>query len=118
MNWSMDVPTTLTSLPLYVSLAEEYMLLPHVLLPNTGSSGKNRVESDNSDPSLLDYSNNQPVITSSWDEAFHVVSIFGTENSGFEDIANILESIKQIDSYISNHSVDKKPPVKVESGGL
>ena len=118
MDWSMDVPTAPTSSPPYVPPAGEHMSLLHVLLSNTGSSGKNRVESDNSDPSLLDYSNNQPVITSSWDEAFHVVSIFGTENSGFEDIANILESIKQIDSYISNHSVDKKPPVKVESGGL
>ena len=94
MNWSMDVPTTLTSLPLYVSLAEEYMLLPHVLLPNTGSSGKNRAESDDSGPFLLDYDNNQLVIASSWDGAFYAVSIFRTKNSGSKDAANILKSIE------------------------
>ena len=94
MNWSMDVPTTLTSLPLYVSLAEEYMLLPHVLLPNTGSSGKNRAESDDSGPFLLDYDNNQLVIASSWDGAFYAVLIFRTKNSGSKDAANILKSIE------------------------
>ena len=87
------------------------MSLPHVPLPNMGSSGKNRVESDNSGPSLLDYSNNQLAIISFWDGAFHVVSIFGTENSGSEDATNILKSIEQIGSYISNRPADKKPSV-------
>ena len=111
MDWSVDVPTVPTSPPLCVPPAGEYVSLPHVLLPNMGSSGKNKAESDNSGPSLLDYSNNQPVIVSSWNRAFHVVSIFRTENSGSEDAANILKSIKQISSYISNHPVNKKLPV-------
>jgi len=65
MDWSMDIPTTPASSLPCVPLAREHMLSPHVPLPNTGSSGKNRVESNNSGPSLLDYGNNQPVIASS-----------------------------------------------------
>ena len=94
MDWSVDVPTASTSLPPHVLPAGEHMLSPHVPLPNTGSSGKNRVESDNFGPFLLDYGNNQLAITSSWNEVFHAVSIFGTENSRSEDAANILEFIK------------------------
>jgi len=112
MDWSMDVPTAPTSPLLYIPPAGEHVSLPHVTLPNTDSSSKNRMESNDSSPSLLDYGNNQPVITSSWDGAFHVVSIFRTENSGSEDAANILKSIEQIGSYISNHLADKKLPVE------
>ena len=111
MDWSVDVPTAPTSPPLCVSPAGEHISLSYVLLPNMGSSGKNKAESNNSGPSLLDYSNNQLVIVSSWDGAFYVVSIFRTENSGSENAANILKYIKQISSYISNHPVDKKLPV-------
>ena len=111
MDWSVDVPTAPVSPSLCVPPAGEHVLLPYVLLHNMGSSGKNKAESDNSGPSLLDYSNNQLVIVSSWNEAFHVVSIFRTENSRSEDAANILKSIKQISSYISNYPVDKKLPV-------
>jgi len=107
----VDVPTAPASPPLCAPPVGEHVSLPYVLLPNTGSSGKNKAESNNSGPSLLDYSNNQLVIVSSWDRAFHVVSIFRTENSRSEDAANILKSIKQISSYISNHPVDKKLPV-------
>ena len=114
MDWSVNIPTTLVSSSSYVFSAGEYMSLPHVPLSNIGLSSKNRVESDNSGSFLLDYSNNQLVIASSfssWDGPFHVVSIFRTKNSGSEDTANILESIEQIGLYISNHPVNKKPPV-------
>ena len=57
------------------------MSLPHDPLHNTSSSGKNRVESGNSAPILLDYGDNQLAITSSWDRAFHAVSIFKTEKT-------------------------------------
>jgi len=40
----VDVPTALTSPPLYVPPAGEYMSLPHVPLPNMGLSSKNRAE--------------------------------------------------------------------------
>jgi len=55
--------------------------LPHDPLHNTSSSGKNRVEYGNSAPILLDYGDNQLAITSSWDRAFHAVSIFKTEKT-------------------------------------
>ena len=61
----MNIPTALTSPPSCIPLIGEHMLLPYVPLPNTGSSGKNKVESDDSGPFLLDYSNNQLAITSS-----------------------------------------------------
>ena len=50
------------------------------------------------------------MITSSWDGAFHAVSIFGTEKTWSEDAANIHESIKRIGSYIKNHPADKNLP--------
>jgi len=59
---------------------------------------------------LLYYGDNQLAIASSWNEAFHVVFIFGTEKTWSKDVANIYESIKRIDSYIKNHPVDKNPP--------
>jgi len=59
---------------------------------------------------LLHYGDNQLVIASSCNEAFHVVSIFGTEKTWSKDVANIHESIKRIDSYIKNHPVDKNLP--------
>ena len=111
MDWSVNIPTTPVSPSSYVSSAGEYISLPHVPLSNIGLSSKNRAESDDSGPFLLDYSNNQLVIASSWDGPFHMVSIFRTKNSGSEDTANILESIEQIGLYISNHPADKKPPV-------
>ena len=65
------------------------------------------MESSDSVPILLDYSDNQLAITSSWDGAFHAVSIFGTEKTWSKDAANIHESIKRIGSYIKNHLSDK-----------
>jgi len=50
------------------------------------------------------------VIASSWDGAFHVVSIFRTEKTWSDNAANIHESIKRIDFYIKSHLVDKNPP--------
>ena len=111
MDWSMDVPTASASPSLCVPPVGEHMSSPHVLLPNISSSSKNKIESDGSGSSLLDYGNNQLAIASSWDGAFHVVLTFRTKNSGSEDTANILESIEWISLYISNHSVDKKPSV-------
>jgi len=61
----MDVPTASASLSLCIPQAEEHMSSSHVLLPNIGSSSKNRTESDDSGPSLLDYGNNQLAIPSS-----------------------------------------------------
>ena len=83
------------------------MSSPHDPLHNTGLSSKNRAESSDSAPILLNYSDNQPAITSSWDRAFHTVSIFRAEKALHEDTVNIHESIKRIGSYIKNHLVNK-----------
>ena len=107
IDWSTDISDASVLPLLYVSSAREYVSLPHDLLHNTGSSSKNRVESSDSVPILLDYSDNQLAITSSWDGAFHAVSIFGTEKTWSKDAANIHESIKRIGSYIKNHLSDK-----------
>ena len=103
MDWSTDIPDAPASPLLCVPPAREHMSSPHDSLYNTGSSSKNRVESGNSAPTLLDYSDNQPAITSFWDGVFHIVSIFRTEKTWSEDAANIHKSIKRIGSYIKNH---------------
>ena len=110
MDWSTDIPDASASPLLHVSPAREYVSLPHNILYNMGSSSKNKTESGDSAPTLLDYSDNQPVIASSWDRAFHVVSIFRTEKTWSDNAANIHESIKRIGSYIKNHPADKNLP--------
>ena len=107
MDWSADIPDTPVSPLPCVPPAREHISSPHDPLHNTCSSGKNSMESGDSTPILLDYSDNQPVIASSWDRAFHVVFIFGTEKTWSEDAAIIHKSIKRIGSYIKNHSVNK-----------
>ena len=110
IDWSTNIlDSPAPPLPC-VPPAREHVSSPHDPLHNMGSSGKNRAESGDSAPTLLDYSNNQPAIANSWDGAFHVVSIFRTEKTWSEDAANIYESIKRIGSYIKNHSMDKNLP--------
>jgi len=58
MDWSTDIPDAPASPLLCVSPAREHMSLPHDPLHNTGSSSKNRAESGDSAPTLLDYSDN------------------------------------------------------------
>ena len=73
-----------------------------------GSNGKNRTES--AAPSVLDYGEGQPLITSSWDGAHHVLSIFRTEDTIFKDAEMIYDSIRRLRNYIKHHPVDKAPP--------
>ena len=84
-----------------------YISPPHGPL---GSNGNRGVESNNSTPTVLNYSNNQLVIISSWDGAFQVLSIFGTEDSTVTNTKNIQESIHRIVDYIKHHLADKKVP--------
>ena len=110
MDWSTDILDTSALSLLYVSPAREHMSSSHDPLHNTGSSGKNKAESGDSAPTLLNYSDNQPVIASSWDGVFYAVFIFGTEKTWSKDVTNIHESIKRIDSYIKNYPADKNLP--------
>ena len=45
IDWSTDIPESPVSPSLHIPLASEHVLLPHDLLHNTGSNGKNRAES-------------------------------------------------------------------------
>ena len=73
-----------------------------------GSNGKSRAES--AAPSILDYNEGQPSITSSWDRAHQALSIFGTENTIFKDVEMIFNSIRRLRFYIKHYPVDKVPP--------
>jgi len=82
----------------------------HVPLLNKNSSGNNKAEPSNSGPSVLNYSNNQPSITSFWNGVYHALSVFGTEKSASTDAANINLSIKRIVDYIKHHHTDDNLP--------
>jgi len=64
MDWSADIPEVRSSPVSHVSPVEENMLSPHIPLSNKDIRGKRRVESNDSGPLVLNYSNNQPVIPS------------------------------------------------------
>ena len=73
-----------------------------------GSNGKNRAES--TAPSVLNYSEGQPSIASSWDGAHQALSIFRTEDTIFKDAEMIFNSIRRLRFYIKHHPVNKAPP--------
>ena len=60
----MDTPQAPVSPSLCVPPASEHISLPYVPLHNMGSNSKNRAKSTT--PSVLDYSEGQPSIASSW----------------------------------------------------
>ena len=110
INWSVDIPVAPASSLLCVPPASKHILLPHTSLCNTGPSGKSRVKSDISTPTLLDYSNDQLAITNFLDGTFYVVFIFRTEKTWSEDTTNIFELIKRIGSYIKSHPANINVP--------
>ena len=61
---------------------------------------------------LLNYSRNQPSILSFWDGAYHILSIFRTDETFEIDVINMAQSISRIIDYIKNNPVDKKLPAK------
>jgi len=101
MDWSMDTPQASASSSLHV-------LSSHVPLYNMDSNGKNRAESTAS--FILNYSEGQLLITSSWDGAHQALSIFRTEDTIFKDTEMIFNSIRRLRSYIKHYLVDKVPP--------
>ena len=102
MDWSEDIPEVQSSPVPHVSPAGEHMPLSYV----------SRVESSNSSPSVLNYGNNQPIIASSWDEAHHALSIFGTQETSATDAANITQSITRMIDYFKHNLADKKLPAE------
>jgi len=112
MDWSEDTPEVqLMPIP-RVSPAGRNVLSPCAPLHNRDVKGQGRMDSINSDPSLLNYGENQPLIPSSWDGAHHALSIFGTDQTPEIDARNMAQSITRIIDYIKNNPADKKPPAK------
>ena len=105
MDWSMDAPQAPASPLPHVPPASEHIPSSHVLLYNMGSNGKNRAEP--AEPSVLDYSEGQPVVASAWDGAHHVLSIFSMGDMVLKDAKSMYESIKRMRNYIKHHPVDK-----------
>ena len=58
MDWSEDIPEAQSSPILHVSPAGEHISSPQVPLSNRDLIERSRVESNNSGPSVLNYSNN------------------------------------------------------------
>jgi len=69
------------------------------------SNGKDRAES--AEPSVLDYGEGQPAVTSAWDRAHHALSIFSTRDIVLKDAESMFESIRRMRNYIKHHPVDK-----------
>ena len=105
MDWSMDTPQAPASPLLHVPPASEHVPLPHVLLYNMGSNGKNRTEPAKF--SILDYGEGQPAVASAWDRAHHALSIFGMGNTILKDTESMYESIRRMRNYIKHYPVDK-----------
>jgi len=92
--------------------ARENVSSPRAPLRNRDAKGKERVDSNKSGPSLLNYGRNQPAIPSSWDGAHHALSIFGTDQSADIDANNMAQSLSRVIEYIVNNPADKKRPVE------
>ena len=84
------------------------MSSPCVPLPNRDVRGKRRVESNDSGLLVLNYSNNQPTIPSSWDGAHHTLSVFGMDETSEINTKNMTQSISRIIDYIMNNLAYKK----------
>ena len=80
MDWSAD-PAPASPPPCVPPVGGEHMSLPHVPLPNRDSIRKSRAKSSNSGPSVLNYGNNQLLITSFWNGVYYILSIFETEET-------------------------------------
>ena len=102
MDWSIDVPEVPTLPQPCVLPAGQHVSLPHVPL----NSNSNNVS--NFAPFVLNYDNNQLAIISSWNRAFHVLSLFGTKESNAKDAKNIQISLSRIINYIKHYPINKK----------
>ena len=112
MDWSMDIPEVQFSPTPCGSPVGGNMSLPHAPLHNRDAKGKRRTNPISSDPSLLNYGRIQPAMPSSWDGAYHVLSVFGTDETNKVNAINMAKSISRIVEYIKNNPADKKPPAR------
>ena len=112
MDWSADTHEVQASPTPRVPPARENMSSPHAQLHNRDTKGKGRTDSNDSGPSLLNYSGTQPAIPSSWDGAHHALSIFGTDQSAEIDATHMAQSLLRVVEYIVNNPADKKVPAR------
>ena len=112
LDWSEDIHEV-QALPIpHVPLVRENMSSPRAPLHNRDVKGKERTDSNDSSPSLLNYGGIQPAILSSWDGAHHALSIFGTDQSVEIDATNMAQSLSRVVEYIVNNPADKKVPAR------
>ena len=112
MDWSEDIHEVQASPTPRVPPVRENVSSPHAPLHNRDAKGKERTDSNNSGPSLLNYGGIQPAIPSSWDGAHHTLSIFGTEQSAEIDATNMAQLLSRVIEYIVNNPADKKVPAR------
>ena len=112
MDWSEDIHEVQASPTPCVPPVRENVSSPHALLHNRDAKGKERTDSNDSSPSLLNYGGIQPAIPSSWDGAHHTLSIFGTEQSAKINATNMAQSLSRVVEYIMNNPADKKVPAR------
>ena len=112
IDWNENTPEVQSLPTSCISSARENMLSPHALLYNRDVKRKRRTDLINSGPLLLNYGRNQPSILSFWDGAYHVLSIFRTDETFEIDAINMAQSISRIIDYIKNNPADKKLPAR------
>ena len=89
MDWSVDISEVWFSPVPHISPVGENMSLPCVPLPNRDVRGKRRIELNDSGSLVLNYSNNQPMIPSSWNRAHCALSVFGMDETSEIDTKNM-----------------------------
>ena len=82
-----------------------HMSLPHVSLPQSGSSSSNVSKMSSFRPDLLNYSNGQLTDLSSWDGAYRALSLFGSQETLNQDIKNMQISLERLTNHIKNFPV-------------
>ena len=112
MDWSEEIPEVQSTPTPCVTPAGRNMSSSRAPLLNRDAKGKERTDSIDSGPSVLNYGGNQLAIPSSWDGTHHALSIFGTDQTAKIDTRNMAQSITQIINYIRNNPADKKVPAK------
>jgi len=112
MDWSEDIPEVQFIPSPHVFPAGRNVSSSHAPLHNRDAKGKERTDSIDSGPSLLNYSGIQLAIPSSWDGAHHALSIFGTDQTVEIDATNMAQLITRIIEFIKNNLADKKAPAR------
>jgi len=114
MDWSIhDTPSSPAP---RASPASEHVASPQVPLANRDPSERSRVEHPS--PFVLNYGNNQLSIATSWDGAYHALSIFRTQETSAIDATNITQSISRMIDYFKHNPAEEFAEVVKALWGL